>query len=207
MKPKSQNIQGHDGNVTQSDREGLLGQRGCALWFTGLSGSGKSTLARAVEARLQAMGRLSYVLDGDNLRTGLCANLGFSPEDRSENIRRVGELAALFVDAGVITLTAFISPYRSDRELARKAVGVERFLEVFLDVSLATCEARDPKGLYQKARAGELSEFTGISAPYEAPKHPTLRIDGALVLEDSVARVLGTLEERGFLPPPVGPES
>ncbi len=204
MKPKSQNIQGHHGSVCRRDREGLLGQRGCALWFTGLSGSGKSTLARAVEARLQQMGRLSYVLDGDNLRTGLCANLGFSPEDRSENIRRVGELAALFVDAGVITLTAFISPYRSDRELARRAVGAERFLEVFLDVSLETCEARDPKGLYRRARAGELSEFTGISAPYEQPLDPSLCIEGALSLEDSVACVLDTLEERGFLKPPAG---
>lgn len=202
MKPKSQNIKSHHGTVSRADRQRLLGQQGCVCWFTGLSGSGKSTLARAVESRLQSMGRLSYVLDGDNLRHGLCANLGFSPEDRSENIRRVGELAALFVDAGAIVLTAFISPYKADRDLARSSIGDADFHEIFLDVPLETCESRDPKGLYKKARAGELKEFTGISAPYEAPEHPRLRVAGDLSLEDSSEQVLAFLQSAGFLQAP-----
>ena len=154
-----------------------MGQRGCVVWFTGLSGSGKSTLARALEERLVSSGHLVYVLDGDNIRHGLNCDLGFSPEDRNENIRRIGEVAALFRDAGIVVLTAFISPYRADRDLARQAVGEDRFLEVFVDAPLATCEERDPKGLYVKARAGEIPEFTGLTAPYEEPPNPALVVN------------------------------
>ncbi len=171
------------------------------VWFTGLSGSGKSTLAAALEAALVGAGRAAYVLDGDNLRHGLNSDLGFAPADRSENIRRAGEVAALLADAGLITLTAFISPYRADREQARAAVGAERFLEVFLDTPLEVCERRDPKQLYRRARAGEIEEFTGVSAPYEPPPSPALvldtsRLDGAACVE----RLIGLLRGRGFLP-------
>jgi adenylylsulfate kinase len=203
MKPRSRNIVRHEGEVTAQDRERLLGQRGCVVWFTGLSGSGKSTLARALESALLADGRLAYVLDGDNVRHGLCADLGFSPEDREENIRRIGEVAALFADAGVLVLTAFISPYRADRNRARKSVGTARFVEVFVDAPLDACEQRDPKGLYRKARAGEIPEFTGISAPYEPPLSPELRVPTAeLDLAASVRAVAAELARRGFLSAP-----
>jgi adenylylsulfate kinase len=197
VKPKSENIVRHDGAVTRADREKILGQRGCVVWFTGLSGSGKSTVARATERQLAREGHLVYVLDGDNVRHGLCADLGFSPEDRAENIRRVGHVAALFADAGAIVLTAFISPYRADRQLARDAVGDGDFLEVFVDADLATCESRDPKGLYKKARAGEIEEFTGVSAPYEPPEDPALVLDtNEQELADSVAAVQQLIESR-----------
>lgn len=189
----------HRGSVAAEDRARLLGQRGCVLWFTGLSGSGKSTLAHALERRLFENGRLAFVLDGDNVRHGLNRDLGFSAADREENIRRIGEVAALFADAGVITLVAFISPYLRDRQRAREAVGAERFVEVFLDAPLAVCEGRDPKGLYRKARAGEIAEFTGISAPYEPPPHPDVTLDtGCTGLEDSVERLLAHLAARGL---------
>ncbi|MEK9833801.1 MAG: adenylyl-sulfate kinase, partial [Rhodospirillaceae bacterium] len=163
------------------------------LWFTGLSGAGKSTLAMALEQRLFDKGYQVYVLDGDNVRTGLNANLGFSPEDRAENIRRVGEVAALLADAGMIVITAFISPYRTDRDRAREAAG-SAFHEVFIDADVATCESRDPKGLYKRARAGEIKEFTGISAPYEEPADPDIRVDTSgrdvdACLDDLVAYV------------------
>lgn len=153
--------------VSPETRQRLLAQKGAVLWFTGLSGSGKSTLVYALEERLLSLGQLAYVLDGDNVRMGLCQDLGFSPEDRRENIRRVGHVAGLFADAGLLVLTSFISPYRDDRALARKAA--ERFVLIHLDVPLAVCESRDPKGLYQKAYAGEIEQFTGVHAPYEPP--------------------------------------
>jgi adenylylsulfate kinase len=178
--PKSQNITWHSGQVTRRDRERLLGHRGVTLWFTGLSGSGKSTVAREVEAQLAARRAHVYTLDGDNVRYGLCGDLGFAPEDRVENIRRVGEVCKLFTDAATITLAAFVSPYRADRDRVR-AMLPDDFIEVYVAADLAVCESRDPKGLYKKARAGEIGEFTGISAPYEAPEKPevTLRTRGA----------------------------
>ena len=178
----------------------MLGQRGCVVWLTGLSGSGKSTLAAGLEAALVGAGRAAYVLDGDNLRHGLNSDLGFSPADRAENIRRAGEVAALFADAGLITITSFISPYRADRDVARAAVGAGRFLEVWLDTPLEVCEARDPKQLYRRARAGEIEEFTGVSAPYEPPPDPALVLDTSrLDLAAGVERLVGLLAARGFL--------
>jgi adenylyl-sulfate kinase len=194
------NLTRHASAVAPADRERLLGQRGCVVWLTGLSGSGKSTVAMALEARLVEVGHAAYSLDGDNVRHGLCGDLGFSPQDRAENIRRVGEVAALLADAGLVTLTAFISPYRADRDRARTSVGAERFLEVFLDVPLAACEARDPKGLYRRARAGEIRDMTGVDAPYEAPERADLTLDtSALAVADCVERVVELLRERGFL--------
>lgn len=176
---KSKNIVWHGGDISKSDREGLLGQKGVVLWFTGLSGSGKSTVAREVEHRLFQAGHLVYVLDGDNIRFGLNRNLGFSPEDRTENIRRIGEVAKLFADAGIIVLTAFISPYRDDRDMARSLLKEGEFVEIYVDCPVSECEQRDVKGLYKKARAGEIKEFTGISAPYEEPLSPELTVNTA----------------------------
>lgn len=198
---KSTNITWHEGTVTREDREKLLDQKGCVLWFTGLSASGKSTLALEVESTLHRRGRLTYVLDGDNIRHGLNKNLGFSPEDREENIRRIGEVSKLFADSGVIVMTAFISPYRADRDTARALVEDERFIEVFVDCPLEVCEERDPKGLYKKARAGEIPEFTGISAPYEEPDSPELTVNTAeLTLEECGEKVVEILEDRGLIP-------
>jgi bifunctional enzyme CysN/CysC len=163
--------------VTAGERAARVGHAGAVLWFTGLPGSGKSTLAMALERRLFDLGWQVYTLDGDNVRRGLSADLGFSPDDREENIRRIGEVAALFADAGAICITAFISPYRADRARARAAAGGRLFYEVFVRSGLATCERRDPKGHYRKARAGELKDFTGVDAPYEAPEHPGIVID------------------------------
>ncbi|MCA8979956.1 MAG: adenylyl-sulfate kinase [Planctomycetes bacterium] len=203
MVDSPRNIVRHEGVISRQDRERLLGQRGCVAWFTGLSGSGKSTVARAVEERLTAAGRLVYVLDGDNIRHGLCSDLGFSDEDRTENIRRIGHVAALFADAGAIVLTAFISPFRADRAQVRDVVGADDFLEVFVDAPLDVCESRDPKGLYVKARKGDIPEFTGISSPYEAPESPALRVPtGELSLADCAAAVQTMFEQRGFLSPP-----
>jgi adenylylsulfate kinase len=197
-KPKSTNITWHAGHIARPERQALLGQKGAAIWLTGLSGSGKSTIAVAVEAELVKRGRLAYVLDGDNVRHGLNANLGFSPEDRTENIRRIAEVAKLFTDCGVIVLTSFISPYRDDRNAARAIFDEGDFLEVHVDADVDTCESRDPKGLYKKARAGEIPEFTGISAPYEAPEKPELVVDtAALSLEESVNAVLAQLDKSG----------
>ena len=198
---KATNITWHEANVVQADREKLLNQKGCVIWFTGLSGSGKSTLALEVESKLYQRGHLTYVLDGDNVRHGLNKNLGFSPEDREENIRRIGEVAKLFNDAGVIAMTAFISPYRTDRDDARDLLDEGRFVEVFVDCPLEVCEARDTKGLYQKARAGEIKEFTGISAPYEAPAQPELTVNTAsLTLDECTERVIALLESKGLIP-------
>lgn len=160
-----------------SDRSEMKGHRPLAIWLTGLSGAGKSTIADALEAFLNQKGIHTYILDGDNVRRGVCSDLGFSPEDRSENIRRIGELAALFVDAGIVVITSFISPFEKDRELARKTVGDKFFFELFVDAPIEVCEKRDPKGLYKKVRAGEISNFTGISSPFEKPVNPDLRID------------------------------
>jgi adenylylsulfate kinase len=194
------NITWHAGQVGRKEREALLGQRGATIWLTGLSGSGKSTIAVAAEKALLERGQLAYVLDGDNVRHGLNKNLGFSPADRSENIRRIAEVAKLFTDCGLLVLTSFISPYRSDRDAARALFASGDFVEVHVDASLDTCEARDPKGLYKKARAGEIPEFTGISAPYEPPERPELVLDtAALPVEGSVARLLRYLEAQGYL--------
>src|SRR5713226_6636728 len=172
--PVSKNITWHHGKLTDSDREAKLRQKGAVVWFTGLSGSGKSTVAREVELALVENGKNAYVLDGDNIRHGLNSNLGFSPEDRKENIRRIGEVAKLFSQSNVITLTAFISPYKADRDTVRALLPEGRFFEVYCAASVEACEARDAKGLYQKARAGQIPEFTGISAPYEEPLNPEL---------------------------------
>lgn len=202
--PKSDNIVWHPG-ITRQERWRSLGAFGGTLWFTGLSGSGKSTIASALEAHLVARGQQAYRLDGDNIRHGLNRNLGFSPEERQENIRRIGEVARLFADAGVLAIASFISPYRADRDLCR-AIHQEAqlpFLEIFVDTPLEVCEARDPKGLYAKARRGEIPNFTGISAPYEAPEHPDLVLPTQqLSLEQSVARCLQLLNERGLLASP-----
>ena len=189
MAAKSTNITAVRHRVTPAERWRANGHKGGVLWFTGLSGAGKTTLALETEKRLFERGWRAYVLDGDNVRHGLSADLGFSPEDREENIRRIGEVAALFAEAGLIVISAFISPYRRDRGLARAAAG-DAFHEVFVDASLAVCESRDPKGLYEKARAGEIPEFTGISAPYEAPERPELTIDtDTLEIAESVDRL------------------
>ncbi len=198
---KATNITWHEANVVQTDREQLLNQKGCVIWFTGLSGSGKSTLALEVESKLYQRGHLTYVLDGDNVRHGLNKNLGFSPEDREENIRRIGEVAKLFADAGAIAMTAFISPYRTDRDNARDLLDEGRFVEVFVDCPLEVCEARDTKGLYEKARAGEIKEFTGISAPYEEPAQPELTVNTSdQSLEECTANVIALLESKGLIP-------
>ncbi|HEY9033971.1 MAG TPA: adenylyl-sulfate kinase [Pseudomonadales bacterium] len=200
---KATNVYWHDGEVSRDDRAGLLGQKGVTLWFTGLSGSGKSTVAVALEKALLARGKLAYRLDGDNVRLGINKNLGFSAEDRTENIRRVGEVSKLMADAGVIVLNSFISPYVADRDNVRKlheSAGLP-FIEVFVDCSLNEAEKRDPKGLYKKARAGEIKNFTGIDDPYEAPANPEvhLRTD-SMSLEQEVEHLLQKLTERGILP-------
>ncbi len=201
MRPKSDNLTASESHVSRAQREALLRHRGATLWFTGLSGSGKSTLARAVEESLIDRRVLAYVLDGDNVRHGLCADLGFSAEDRVENIRRVGEVAKLMNDSGVLVLTAFISPYRADRARVRALLPEGEFVEVFVDCPLEICEQRDPKGLYRKARAGALPDFTGVSAPYEPPEAPELRVaTGTRPLGDCVSDILVALEERGLIP-------
>ena len=200
---KSRHLTWQPGHISRTDRARNLGQRGVTVWLTGLSGSGKSTLAIGVEKLLVEGGHAAYVLDGDNIRQGLNKNLGFSPADRNENIRRVGEVAKLFTDAGLIVLTSFISPYRADRDAVRALLGPGDFIEVYLSASLETCESRDVKGLYQKARAGQIPEFTGISAPYEAPEQPELVLDtGRQSVEESVGELLRYLEEKGYLTPP-----
>ena len=197
---RATNITWHQQQVTREDRERLLGQKGVTVWLTGLSGSGKSTIAVAAEEALVARGRLAYVLDGDNIRHGLNKNLGFSPEDRTENIRRIGEVAKLFTDAGLVVFTSFISPYRADRDLVRSIHDAGRFIEVHVAASVETCESRDVKGLYKKARAGEIKDFTGISAPYEAPEKPEVLIDtNGESVEQSVERLVAYLTAKGYL--------
>ncbi len=199
---KATNITWHEGHVSRDHREKLLEQKGALIWFTGLSGSGKSTIAYTLEHALVQRGHLCYVLDGDNVRHGLNKNLGFSAEDRAENIRRIGEVARLFADAGVITITSFISPYRADRDLARRLHEEAQlpFLEVYLDLPLAVAEQRDPKGLYKKARAGEIKGFTGIDDPYEEPQNPQLHLRTDLkTIEESVQSLLDLLGEHDLL--------
>ena len=198
---KATNIVWHEGAVTRADREKLNGHKGCTVWLTGLSGSGKSTIAVELEKRLCERGIRTYILDGDNIRHGLNKNLGFSPEDRTENIRRIGEVAKLFADAGLVAITAFISPYRADRDQVRAIMGNGDFIEAHVDCPVEVCEQRDVKGLYQKARAGQIKEFTGISAPYEAPLKAELTIPThQQSLAESVQQVLGALESRGIIP-------
>ncbi len=197
---KSRNIFWSEGTVRREDRERANGHRGVTVWLTGLSASGKSTLARALESALFARGCQVYVLDGDNVRHGLNRDLGFSPEDRAENIRRIGEVAKLLTDAGAIAITAFISPYRSDRDSVRAVNQPGDFIEVYVECDLATCEERDPKGLYAKARRGEIAEFTGISAPYEVPEQPELvvRTDRHSP-EQCIAQLIEHLDLNGYL--------
>lgn len=191
----------HGGHVQPEDRCRLLGQRPLTVWLTGLSASGKSTLAFALERDLVDTGHACYVLDGDNVRHGLNRNLGFSHEDRTENIRRIAEVARLMNDAGLIVVTAFISPYREDRQLAQEIIGPERFFEIHVCTPIATCEARDPKGMYKRARAGETPGFTGVSAPYEAPESPAMKIDTSIdSLPKCVGKVLSGLVGRMDFP-------
>lgn len=199
---KATNVTWHDGEVSRDQRAKLLGQKGATLWFTGLSGSGKSTVMVALEQALHQQGRLSYRLDGDNIRLGINKNLGFSAEDRAENIRRIGEVAKLFVDTGVIVLSGFISPYRADRDLVRELHAKEGmpFIEVFVDVPLDVAEDRDPKGLYKKARAGEIKNFTGIDDPYEAPANPELVLKSdEMTLADEVEALLDVMQSHGVI--------
>jgi adenylylsulfate kinase len=199
---KATNITWHEGHVTQDERNGLLRQKGATLWFTGLSGSGKSTIAFTLEHALVQRGRLAYVLDGDNVRHGLNKNLGFSATDREENIRRIGEVAKLFADCGVITMTSFISPYRKDRDLVRSLhqTGQIPFIEVHVNTPIETCEQRDPKGLYKKARAGQLKNFTGVDDPYEAPLSPELSLDATNTSpQEAAVLLLEYLHRQGIL--------
>ena len=199
---KATNVYWHEGEVTRAERAQLLGQKGATIWFTGLSGSGKSTVAVALEKARHQQGRLVYRLDGDNVRLGINKTLGFSAEDRAENIRRIGEIAKLFVDAGVIVLSSFVSPYRADRDMVRKLHddGGMDFVEVFVDVPLAEAEKRDPKGLYKKARAGEIKNFTGIDDPYEAPSRPELVLPShEMSLEQEVNALIDLLRQRQIL--------
>ena len=198
---RATNIVWHQGAVNREDRQRLNGHRGCTVWLTGLSGAGKSTIAVDLEKRLLERGVRTYILDGDNVRHGLNKNLGFSPEDRTENIRRIGEVAKLFTDAGMVALTAFISPYRADRDQVRGLMAAGDFIEVFVDCPVDVCEERDVKGLYKKARAGEIKEFTGVSAPYEAPLRPELTLDtSAQSVEESAKQILAYLERQGIVP-------
>jgi len=200
MNDQSSHVVWHHATVTRDRRQQQNGHKSLILWFTGLSGAGKSSLAHAVEEKLHSMGCKTYVLDGDNVRHGLCGDLSFSIADRKENIRRIAEVAKLMMEAGVIVLTAFISPFRQDRELARKIFPHGEFLEIFCDCSLQICEQRDVKGLYKKARAGEIKEFTGISSPYEVPLKPELRLNtGEESIEQCVHRVVELLQSRAIL--------
>ena len=199
---KATNVHWHEGDITRADRNRFLGQKGATLWFTGLSGSGKSTIAVALEAVLYEHGKLSYRLDGDNIRMGINRNLGFSAEDRTENIRRIGEISKLFVDAGLLVLSAFISPYRADRDQVRqlhREAGFD-FIEIHVDCSLETAEQRDPKGLYKKARAGEIRNFTGIDDPYEEPESPEIHLrSDQMTLAQEVDIIINYMKEKGII--------
>ena len=199
MAQHDENVVWHDHPVTREEREQQHGHQGVVLWFTGLSGSGKSTVAGALEQALHAHGVSTYLLDGDNVRHGLCRDLGFSDDDRKENIRRVGEVAKLMVDAGLVVLTAFISPHRAERNMVRDLLAEGQFIEVFVDTPLAVCEARDPKGLYKKARAGELRNFTGIDSVYEAPDAPEIHLDGEQLVTKLAGQLLDLLRHRDII--------
>ncbi|MGF9659885.1 adenylyl-sulfate kinase [Pantoea agglomerans] len=199
MAQHDDNVVWHDHPVTRVSREQQHGHQGVVLWFTGLSGSGKSTVAGALEQALHRIGVSTYLLDGDNVRHGLCRDLGFSDYDRKENIRRVGEVAKLMVDAGLVVLTAFISPHRAERQMVRDLLEPGQFIEVFVDTPLAVCEARDPKGLYRKARAGELRNFTGIDSVYEAPDSPEIQLDGEQLVTKLTAQLLDLLRDRDII--------
>ena len=205
-KQKATNVTWHDGEISREDRYNILRQRGATIWFTGLSGSGKSTIAVALEQALYKLGKLSYRLDGDNVRLGINKNLGFSEEDRKENIRRIGEVAKLFGDAGVISLSSFISPYKADRDEVRslhESAGLN-FIEVFVDCSLAEAEKRDPKGLYKKARAGEIKNFTGIDDPYEALVNPEIHLrTDEMSIEQEVEIIMEHLQSNGYILQPL----
>jgi len=196
----NENIVWHNHHVTKTERSELKLQKPCILWFTGLSGSGKSTIANAVESKLLELKKHTYLLDGDNIRMGLNRGLGFSDEDRVENIRRIGEVAKLFVDSGCIVLSAFISPFIADREQVRKLLEDDEFIEIFVDTPLDVCETRDPKGLYKKARTGEIANFTGISSPYEAPTNPQIHINNdGITVQNATTKVIEYLQTRGYL--------
>jgi adenylyl-sulfate kinase len=198
--PKADNLTWHVGEVDKAARARAHGHRGAVLWLTGLSGSGKSTIGHRVERMLIERGAFAYVLDGDNIRHGLNSDLGFSQEDRAENIRRIGEVSRLFADSGALVVSAFISPYRKDRDRIRRLMGEGEFIEVFVDTPLELCEARDPKGLYKKARAGEISNFTGLDAPYEAPESPEVHLRTAeLSVDEAAAQVVRYLEQHNIL--------
>ncbi|ERK12500.1 MAG: adenylyl-sulfate kinase [Pantoea sp.] len=199
MAQHDENVVWHDHPVTRAEREQQHGHQGVVLWFTGLSGSGKSTVAGALEQALHRLGVSTYLLDGDNVRHGLCRDLGFSDDDRKENIRRVGEVAKLMVDAGLVVLTAFISPHRAERQMVRDLLADGQFVEVFVDTPLSVCEARDPKGLYKKARAGELRNFTGIDSVYEAPEAPEIHLDGEQLVTKLTAQLLDLLRHRDII--------
>ena len=199
------NLTRHDSHITPADRQKAFGHKACVLWFTGLSGSGKSTIAAEVERTLLHRGVHTCILDGDNVRHGLCGDLGFSDEDRRENIRRIGEVTKLFADAGMVVLTAFISPFREDRDRVRSLLGPGKFFEIYVMCPLELCEERDPKGLYAKARDGKIRDFTGIDSPYEEPLNPELVLDtGALSVDECVNRVVALLEESGIITPNSG---
>ena len=198
---KDENVVWHPHAVTRADRELKHGHKGVVLWFTGPSGSGKSTVAGALEQALHALGVSTYLLDGDNVRHGLCRDLGFSDDDRRENIRRVGEVAKLMIDAGLVVLTAFISPHRAERDMVRELLDKDQFIEIFVDTPLAICEARDPKGLYKKARAGELKNFTGIDSVYQAPEAPDVHLDGEQLVTHLVPQLLDVLRHHAIIKP------
>jgi adenylylsulfate kinase len=196
----SSNVFKHHGAINRAERETLHGHKGVTVWFTGLSASGKSTISHILEERLHAMGCSTYVFDGDNVRHGLCGDLGFSPQDRHENIRRIGEMVNLFVDAGIIAMTAFISPFIADREKVRSIVGADRFIEIYVDCPIEVCIKRDPKGIYAKALRGEIKDFTGISSPYEPPPHPDIIIRSDTAdFQEAVTGIVEYLTERQYI--------
>jgi len=196
---ENKNIVWHDHQLNKEERSAMKEQKPCILWFTGLSGSGKSTIANAVEVKLAQLKKHTYLLDGDNVRHGLNKDLGFSDLDRVENIRRIGEVSNLFADAGMIVLSAFISPFREDREIVRTLAKEGEFIEVFIDTPLEVCEQRDPKGLYVKARKGEIPDFTGISSPYEAPEKPEIHIKGEPSIEESAQIIVNYLHDKNYV--------
>ena len=199
----SENIKWHNLSIDRNKLEKMRGHKGMVIWLTGLSGSGKSTLANALNEFLYSGGLSTYVLDGDNIRYGLCKDLGFSDEDRQENIRRIGEVANLFMNAGIITITAFVSPFIRDRNKVREIIGSNDFIEVYCAADITICEKRDTKGLYKKARLGEIKDFTGISSPYEAPENPEIVVDtGSLNLNDSVKKIINFLKDENLLQKP-----